>query len=728
MPEELGVSHRIDADGILHVVFDRQGGKVNLLNAEILQGLGELLDDVRGRDEVRGLLFTSAKPGSFIAGMDVDQIASVNDSYKGAESARFGQAVFQKIADLGRPSACAIGGTCLGGGTELALACTFRVASDDRAVRIGLPEVQLGIIPGFGGTQRLPRLIGLTPSLELILSGRRVDARRARKLGLVDLLVPGPYLEREALALLERAIRDGQTQVASKLRRRTSLARLLLERIGPLRNYVLEQARKRTARKASARDYPAPFRAVEAIGAAFVQPLPQGLDFEARLEGELITTSTSKNLIWLFKSQTALKQDGAGVRATPRRIGKAAVFGAGIMGGGIAQLVADRGISVRLKDVRYEAILTALSTAHGIWKRRLDRRRIDRRELEQKMAFIAPTLDDSGLQHVDIVIEAVVEDLEVKRKVLAEAERRIDQRAVFASNTSSLPISDIASHAMRPERVVGLHFFNPVHRMPLVEVIAGSFSSPESVATAHAFAIKLGKVPIVVKDGPGFLINRILTFYLNEAMRFLLEGVRIEALDSAMKTFGMPMGPFELMDQVGLDTAGHVARVLRAAFQERVEGTEAVLDTLVGEERLGRKNGRGFYLYKNGKSTVPDAEIYKLVGSPIVREIPAETLQERMVLVMVNEAALCLEEGIVRQPRDVDLGMVMGTGFPPFRGGLLRHADEVGIPIVVDRLARLADAHGGRFRPVLGLQEMVRRQRRFYPDPGRALFDRGRNP
>jgi 3-hydroxyacyl-CoA dehydrogenase/enoyl-CoA hydratase/3-hydroxybutyryl-CoA epimerase len=714
MPEELGVSHRLDADGILRIVFDRQGERVNLLSAEILQGLGELLDEVRGRDDVRGLLFASHKPGMFIAGMDVDQIASVTDAYRGAEAARFGQAVFQKIAELGRPSVCAIGGTCLGGGTELALACTFRVASDERTVRIGLPEVQLGIIPGFGGTQRLPRLIGLAPSLELILTGRQVDARRARRLGLVDLLVPGAYLEREALELLKRAMRDGTDRVVGSLRRKRALGALLMERIGPLRKYVLEQARKRTGKKVDAESYPAPFRAVEAIGAAFEQPLPQGLDFEARLEGELITTGTSKNLIWLFKGQNALKKGSGGVPAPPRRVDRAAVLGAGIMGGGIAQLVADRRVPVRLKDIRYDALLTALKTAHDIWQHRLKRRRIDRRELEQRMAFIAPTLDDSGLRQVDLVIEAVAEDLEIKRKVLAAVEQRIDARAVFASNTSSLPISEIAAQALRPERVVGLHFFNPVHRMPLVEIIAGNFSSPESVATAHAFAIKLGKIPVIVKDGPGFLVNRILTFYLNEAMRLLAEGARIDVLDRSMTRFGMPMGPFALMDQVGLDTARHVAHVLQEVFGDRIGGDLKLMETMVSGERLGQKSGRGFYVYKNGRRSAPDTDVYNLAGSPTAREIPAETLQERMVLAMINEAALCLQQGVVREPRDIDIAMVMGTGFPPFRGGLLRHADEVGIPIVVDRLSRLADAHGERFRPAEMLGRMVREQRRFY--------------
>jgi 3-hydroxyacyl-CoA dehydrogenase/enoyl-CoA hydratase/3-hydroxybutyryl-CoA epimerase len=330
------------------------------------------------------------------------------------------------------------------------------------------------------------------------------------------------------------------------------------------------------------------------------------------------------------------------------------------------------------------------------------------------MAFIAPTLDDTGLIHADVVIEAVVEDLTVKRRVLAAAEQRLGERAVFASNTSSLPISEIAAQALRPERVVGMHFFNPVHRMPLVEVIAGNLTSPEAVATTHALAIRLGKTPVIVKDGPGFLVNRVLTFYLNEAMRLLVEGARIEPLDAAMTAFGMPMGPFVLLDQVGLDTAKHVGEVLQSAFGARVGNAESPLTAMVAAGKLGQKNGRGFYRYRDGRRTTPASEVYSLFGAAPPRELPPETLQERMVLSMINEAAICLQEGVVREPRDIDIAMVMGTGFPPFRGGLLRHADQVGIPIIADRLSRLADAHGERFRPADMLQHMVREQRRFY--------------
>jgi len=706
MDDGVGMNHWIDPGGIVHVVFDRPGDKVNLLTPEILEDLGDLLDSVRGREDVRGLLFKSAKPDCFIAGMDVEVIASFTDAFKAAEGARFGQIVFQKIADLPVPSAVAIGGTCLGGGTELALACTVRVASDSKKTKIGLPETQLGIIPGFGGTQRLPRLVGLVGSLDLILTGKQLDAKRAWRAGLVDLVVPEEYLERETIKLMQKA--------AGGLRRKRSWGARLVEALPPLRRFVIQKANKATSEKVGPESYPAPFRALEAIEAAFAMPLAQGLDLEARIVGELVPTRTSKNLIWIFKSQSALKKDAGGIVALPRKVRRTAVLGAGIMGGGIAQLVADRGIPVRLRDVRGEALLTAMRQAAKIWKEQVDRKRLTPREMRQKLGFIAPTLDESGFSRVDLVLEAVVENLEVKQKVLAAMEDRIPDRAVFASNTSTLPISDIAARAVRPERVVGLHFFNPVHRMPLVEVIAGQRSSPESVATVHAFARELGKVPVVVRDAPGFLVNRILMLYFNEALRLLAEGVTIEDADAAMLGFGMPMGPFALMDEIGLDTCQHAAAVLEGAFGKRIGAATPILQPLVGAGRLGKKNGKGFYHYRQGQKTRADASAAKLASKGQPLKLPVETLQERMVLAMANEAAVCLEDGVVREPRDVDIAMVFGTGFPPFRGGLLRYADSVGTAVLVDRLARLADAHGERFRPAALLRDMVREERRFY--------------
>lgn len=700
--------------GILRIVFDRPGDKVNLLDAHVLDALERVFTEIRGRDEITGVLLTSAKPGMFLAGMDVEEIAALVDPFAASEGARRGQKVFSALAELPVPSVAAIGGPCLGGGLELALACTMRVAADDPAVVLGLPEVQLGILPGFGGTQRLPRLVGLPAALDLILTGKRLDAKRALRVGLVDRVAPTAYLEREALSLLAQATASGG-RVPRGLRRPRPLLERIMEATPPLRRAVLRKAEKATEARVRRSDYPAPFLALRAIGASFDASPARGFDIEAGLVGELIATSTCKNLIWLFKSQGALKKD-AGVRAAPRKVKRAAVLGAGIMGGGIAQLLADRGLPVRLKDVRQDALLTALRHADGLWRKQVQKRRLRPLEHQQRLGFISTTTDDTGFSHVDLVIEAVVEDLAVKQKVLSAIEEHTPERTVFASNTSSLPIGDIASRAMRPERVVGLHFFNPVHRMPLVEVIAGARTSPETVATAHALAIELGKTPVVVRDSPGFLVNRVLMPYMNEALRLLAEGLSIEAVDASMTAFGMPVGPLALLDQVGLDTARHVAGVLQGAFGRRMGGGESVLEAMVADGRLGAKNGRGFYRYRDGEASGPDLDAARLAGAPGPRQLPPETLQERMVLSMINEAAVCLEDGVVREPREVDVAMVLGTGFPPFRGGVLRHADAVGVPVVADRLSRLADSQGERFRPAGLLRDMVRLQARFYPE------------
>lgn len=713
MAGEDAITHRIEADGIVRVTLNSPGVRVNLLTSDTMRALDEILIAIGRRDDVRGLLIESGKPGMFIAGADVEEIAAIDDAYRASEAARFGQAVFQKIADLRVPSVCAIAGPCLGGGTELALACTFRVAADAPEVRIGLPEVQLGIIPGFGGCQRLPHLVGLNRALDLILSGRTVTARSARKMGLVDLVVPAPFLTRETAALLTRAAGDPQGALR-RLRRPRPALTSFLEGLAPWRKLVLSRARKATQARAREADYPAPYRALAAIDAAFALPLRQGLDLEARIVGELIPTRTSKNLIRLFKSQTALKREPDNAVAPPRRVRRMAILGAGIMGGGIAQLAADRGIPVRLKDVKQDALLTALRTASGLWRKQIARGRLDQAEFARRMALVSATLDERGFARVDLVVEAVVEDLAVKQRVLAATEERIGERAVFASNTSSLPIGEIAARALHPERVVGLHFFNPVHRMPLVEVIAGPRSSPEAVATVRAFAVDLGKTPVVVRDSPGFLVNRILMLYLGEALHLLMEGMRVEQVDAAATAFGMPMGPFALLDQVGLDTSRHVAGVLEGAFGKRIGAATPVLSALVASGRLGVKTDGGFYKYVDGKRRGVDPKVYAAAKAERVRELPMETLQERMILAMVNEAAVCLEDGVAAEARDVDVAMVLGAGFPPFRGGLLRYADETGIALVVDRLSRLADAQGERFRPAGLLREMAREQRRFY--------------
>jgi 3-hydroxyacyl-CoA dehydrogenase/enoyl-CoA hydratase/3-hydroxybutyryl-CoA epimerase len=706
MQGEALIDQQLDSDGILKIMFGRPESGVNILDGPLLNALDNLLDEIAGREEIRALLFGSAKPGMFMAGAGLNRIEEITDASEAAEWARNGQSLLQRIADIGLPTAVSIGGLCLGAGAELALAVDYRVASTARMVRIGMPEVKLGIIPCFGGSQRLPRLVGLKTALDLIISGRQIDGREAHRLGLIDLLVPPAYLEREALELLRKALTHGQGPLVRSLPRRSRPLESAVEKVGPLRRLLLDRRRRRIERKSRADAHPAPFRAIEALEAAVAQPLPQGLDIEARIAGELIPSSSAKNLIKLFRHRNALKAGLGGPRVPPLTVERVAVIGAGTMGGGIAWLAAERNLPVRLKEKNPATILEAL--------RRANEEGGGGREHRQKLANIAPTTDDSGLTRIDLVIEAVEEDLALKREVLAEAEQRLPERAVFASCASALPVREIAASALVPERVVGLHFFNPAGRMPLVEVIAGLHSSPEAVATAHAFAVRLGKVPVVVADSPGFLVNRILGLYVNEALRLLAEGVSIGAVDRAMEAFGMPQGPFALLDFIGLEDAARVADVLNEAYGERVGGDTSLLETMVGAGRLGAKNGQGFYNYRDGRRTVTAEEAGRLAGSGESRELPQETLQDRMLLAMVNEAAICLQERIARGPRDLDTAMVLGAGFPAYRGGLMRYADSAGLPLVVDRLARFADAHGERYRPAELLREQARHNRRFY--------------
>jgi 3-hydroxyacyl-CoA dehydrogenase/enoyl-CoA hydratase/3-hydroxybutyryl-CoA epimerase len=589
------------------------------------------------------------------------------------------------------------------------------VVSDHPAVRIGFPEVRLGIIPGFGGTQRLPRLVGLLAAADLILESRRLDVRAARRAGLVDRVVPGAYLVRETASLLRKAMGDRPAAVAAVRRRRPLLERSV-ERIEPLRRMALSRVRRKLSERIDASRYPAPFRALEALGAAFSLPRAQGLDLEARLIGELVPGATSRNLIRLLHGRNALRREAPGVRVLPRAVRKLGIVGAGAMGGGIARVAAVREIPVRLADVDGEALLGALRSAHAYLDKRVLSGRLTPRERSWFMGYISTTTDLSGMRQVDLAIETVEERLADKRRVVEELERRLGDRAVVATNTSSLTVAAIAAAARRPERVVGLHFFNPVDRMPLVEITAGPRSSPEALATVRNLAMRLGKAPVTVADRPGFLLSRILMFYLAEAIRLLSEGVRIEVLDGAMKAFGFPSGPFALLDRLGLEMVRLMAENLDVEFQGRFERTVRALSTLVSAGRRGRRDGGGFYLYRDGRPTIPDRETYNLLEVGELREIPPETLQERLVLAMINEAARCLEEEVVREAMEVDLAMVLGSGFPAFRGGLLRHADTLGIPVVVDRLDRLADALGERYRPAELLNGMVRARRGFHRD------------
>ena len=698
----------VGADGLATLWFDLPDRKVNLFTREVFAELEALLAELRGRSDISILVLASAKPSTFIAGADVNEIADVTDPALAEGGARLGQRLFSAWEALPYPTVAAIQGTCVGGGTELSLASTWIAVSDRDDVRIGLPEVRLGIVPGWGGCTRLPRRIGLVAALELILTGKTIPGARAAKIGFADVLLPDAgFVGRVREWALTRIGRRPPSRAPKGFRG------LLLEGNPLGRRIVLAQARRRTLAETKGR-YPAPLRALEVIAAGLERGRSAGFEAEARAIGELAVSETSKNLVHVFRLMEAAKRDGDGAPAAPVR--RPAVIGAGVMGGGIAHLIADQaGLPVRIRDVKPEPLAAALAHAAGLFGRQVKRRRLRPAEMRRRMALLQPTLEETGLAACDFVVEAVVENLAVKQKLFADLDRRLAPTAVLASNTSSLSIDAIGAQSAHRGRVAGMHFFNPVDRMPLVEVVVGRHTTEETARAVAEFARRLGKTPVRVREGPGFLVNRLLMFYSAEALWLLDEGHRIEDVDRAMVDWGMPMGPVRLADEVGLDVAAKVSHILAAAFPDRLP-FPAWLDRLSEGGRLGLKNGRGIYRYDGRRETGVDRAVYDEIGvAPTRRVDDLAPLAERMVLPMVNEAARCLEEGIVAGPGPLDLAMIFGTGFPPFRGGLLRYADAIGPAVMVDRLARLADAHGERFRPAQLLRDMVRAESRFYP-------------
>jgi 3-hydroxyacyl-CoA dehydrogenase / enoyl-CoA hydratase / 3-hydroxybutyryl-CoA epimerase len=697
----------VGEDHLATLTFDLPDRKANIFTREAMAELDLLLAELAARKDIGCLVLLSSKPGMFIAGADVAEIAGVTDPQAAEAGSRYGHRLFSAWEDLPFPTVSAVSGTCLGGGTELSLASTHIVVSDRADLRIGLPEIKLGILPGWGGCVRLPRRVGLVAALDIILAGKAVSGKQALRIGLADALFP------EAGFL--HHVRDfARAQIGRRRRRRRppgGLKRLLLE--GPAgRWFVFDQARKATLATTRGR-YPAPLVALDVVRVGVEKGARAGFDAEALAVAELATSPTAKHLIHLFGLMEASKKDGSADTAPPPVL-RPAVLGAGVMGGGIAHLIADKAaLPVRLKDLQPAAITTALQHAARLFDKQVRRRRLQPAEMRRRMALLQPTLDEAGLESCDFVVEAVVENLGVKQELFADLARRLAPSAILASNTSSLSIDAIGQLASRRERVVGMHFFNPVDKMPLVEVIAGSLTSEAAVRTATAFARRLGKTPVVVRDGPGFLVNRLLAFYSAEAMWLLDEGHRVEAIDRALTDWGMPMGPLRLADEVGLDVSAKVGRILRDAFPDRLSFPPWIERIAEDKSRLGAKTGKGIYRYRDGKEQEVDPAIYAVLELAPQAELPPPPV-ERLILAMVNEAARCLEDRIVEGPGPLDLALVFGIGFPPFRGGLCRWADGEGLDNIVRQLELLAGQHGPRLAPSDPLRKFAAKGG-FYP-------------
>lgn len=697
-------------DGVAVVTLDCPDTPVNVISQAVKDEVYAMLVALERDAQVRAVAFFSGKPDNFIAGADIEEFVQLKSAAEAEQLSRDGQAMLDRVAAFPKPIAVGIHGACLGGGLEFALACRHRVATDDPKTQLGLPEVQLGILPGAGGCQRLPRLIGARAALDIILAGKSERAPKAFRLGLVDELVPPSILKDVTIAAARRMAERG----VMLRRRRGGLSGFLLDGNPLGRLLVFHLARKQVLGQTKG-NYPAPLAALEAVRHGLTHGMTVGLQREAQLFGQLAVGDVSRKLVQIFFATRDLKKDfGVPDAPKPVAVRRLGIVGSGFMGAGIAgTAIVQAGVDVRLKDADLPRVAKGVLAARAIVDERLTRRRITKYEHARLAALLSGGDSYAGFGAADLVIEAVFEELEVKRQVLRECEAVLPERAVFATNTSTIPIGRIAEAARRPEQVIGMHFFSPVARMPLLEVIPAGTTAPLTVSTAVGFGRRMGKTAIVVRDTPGFWVNRILGPYMNEAAHLLLSGVGVEDIDRAMVQFGFPVGPITLLDEVGLDVAQHAGEVLEAAFGERLAPPQA-LAALVKEGRLGRKAGRGFFTYQGGKKGGVDPSVYRLLGVQPNGGIPTADIVQRLTYAMLNEAARAVAEGVVRSPRDGDIGAIYGFGFPPFRGGPLRYLDDLGPDRVYADLSRLTERLGPRFAPCPAIVEQARARKRFY--------------
>lgn len=701
-------NYEINKDGIAILTFDLPNEKVNKLTTQVMEELNTVLDELAARKEIKALVFRSGKDENFIVGADIAEIKNITDTETGERLARKGQAVLNKLESLPFPTVAAIHGPCMGGGMELALACAYRIISNDQRTALALPEVKLGIMPGFGGTQRLPRLVGLANSLDMILTGKSIYARKARKIGLADEVAYKEILVQRALAMAKAAI--GKPKKTAVRAKRPLLIKLIEG--NPLTRTLIYRTAHRNIIKETHGNYPAQLAALESIRCGTAHHGEAGYIQEAKLLGRLAPTEVSKNLISVFYLNEALRKDP---HPSSIKVARAGVLGAGIMGGGIAQLFAEKGIRVRVKDINTRAIGAGLKEAWDIFSKRAKKGVLTTLQARDGFDRITGATDYSGFGKADVAVEAVVENMDIKKTVLRDFETVAGKSAMFASNTSSLSITEMATASNRPDKVVGMHFFNPVEKMPLVEIVRGKRTSEETVAAIATLSRKLGKLPVVVNDGPGFLVNRILMPYLGEAVALLEEGGKIDEIDRALLQFGMPMGAFILLDEIGIDIAHKVSEILYQGLGARVKPSP-LLGALYKEGYYGKKNGRGFYQYQGRKRGESNSSIYSMIpaGQGSQDRPSAEEIIDRTVLLMIKEAALCLEEKIVDRPDLLDAALIFGIGFPPFRGGLLKYADTIGTKTIVEKLERYAKKYGERFAPPKSLIDMAKSGKRFY--------------
>ena len=692
---------------IAYVGFGKYEKKsMTTLSRDAMEEMRRVLTEIQAKQkkEIKALIFFSHKPGVFLAGVDISLINSLKTEAEAARGAEHGQLLYNMIEDLKIPTAAVVDGVCLGGGLELSLACERIYASDNSKTALGLPEVMLGVLPGFGGTYRLPRKVGLPNALDMILTGRQVRGRAALKMGLVEAILPTERMLELVPALIMKPVPSKKSGL-EKAFERVATENFLTRKI------IFQKAREKVMEQSKG-FYPAPLKILEVLDAGAGKGRDAYLAMEAQAFGDLSQTVVSRNLQHIFfLTDNSKKIENKDQLPSIKRGG---VLGAGVMGGGIAWLFANSDQAPLMKDISQPALELGLKQASGNFSSALRKRRMSEDEFNRKMRSITPTLTFDGFKGVDLVVEAVVENMDVKKKVFAELETKVRPDCLLTSNTSSLSVTEMAGALKDSSRFAGLHFFNPVNKMPLVEIIAHPGASQKTLQTLYKWALEVKKTPVIVNDGPGFLVNRILAPYLNEAAYLLEAGVSIQDIDQAALNFGMPMGPCRLMDEVGLDVCEKVGKIMEAGLGTRAKAS-ALSTRLTQTGALGRKNNKGFFLYdEKGKVAGRNPEVEALLPTKSL-SIDETLLQMRLFLPMINEAAYCLADKIIDKASVVDLGMIYGTGFPPFKGGLLMYADAEGLDRILSAMQQFAsEVSQERYHPAPLLVELAQSKKRFY--------------
>lgn len=707
----------VNSEGVATLFFDLPGEKINKLSLEVLDELEQVLDQAAGNSNIQVLVVKSLKPGIFIAGADLKSFDKIFEDPSLADRVIVrGHEVFNRLSDLPFPTVALIEGVCLGGGLEFALACNYRVVTDNPSTSLGLPEVTLGIMPGWGGTQRLPRLVGLQEGLTMILTGKAVNAKKAFKIHLADAIFASEFVKEKLPEFLSMCQTRKGREAIEKRRELKGFHHLLMEQ-NPLGRAVLFHFAKKNVLAKTKGLYPSPLIALETIKNSCTKRVKEGLEYEIDAFLEAIPNGfyQAPNIIKVFFANEELKKDpGLHTSLKVKPINYGGVIGAGTMGAGIAWLFSYRDIPVRFKDISWEAVGKGYESARAIYKKLLKMRKVKPHQVERKFQLLSGTTDYSGFSRADIVIEAATENLELKHQIFADLEKVLRPDAIIASNTSSLSIAEMSQHMQHKERFLGMHFFNPPNRMPLVEIVAGENTSKEALVQAVDLCKRFKKVPIIVKDCPGFLVNRIFVMGANEACWMLQEGVEIERLEKVLTKFGMPMGPCTLADEVGIDVGYKVFGTFYEAYGERMRSPDLV-KAMFDAGFYGKKTGTGYFIYK-GKKREKNPEVQKLLESINTPKVimSDEEIIDRFLFSMINEGARCLEEGVVDNPLYVDMALIYGIGFPPFLAGLLHYADDVGLSTVLSKLELLERRYGKRFTPCASIKKLAKTDGKFY--------------